>query len=166
MRSAPQGAGKEPPMSRIRTHLVLLTLIVLAAVPGRVRADDTFTAVNPATGQTESVWSAVPLGGSAEIFFAVLQGTQWSPSEQITSNSTPDQNPHLAFSTQGDRRAAWWRDDATDAIYYSSKLASGGSWSSPVQVSTGSEDARYPRITEFNGTVFIAYETIPATGNR
>ena len=109
---------------------------------------------------------AVPPGGSAEIFFAYLDGTNWSSTEQLTSNAVADQGPRLCHSPQGIRHAAWWRDDTSDEIYYSTRPMSGGSWSTPVPIWGGSDNARYPDIAYYNGTVFIGYETIPSTGNR
>jgi hypothetical protein len=130
------------------------------------KADDACFADNPVTGQSESVWKAIPRGGSGEIFFSVLQGTDWLLSEQITSNTLPDENPRLAISGQGVRWVSWWRDDALDAIYAASKPSVGGPWSTPAQLSPASVNARYPDIAVFGGTVFIAYETIPSSGNR
>ena len=153
-------------MQTIRKLALLLLLLLPLGIPSRVHADDSFTATNPASGQTESVWAAVPLGGSSEIFFSTLQGTSWTPSEQLTSNTLPDKNPHLAFTTQGDRKAVWWRDDGIDVVLISTKPASGGSWSTPAQVSDGLEDARSPQVTVFSGTTFIAYEGVPTSGSR
>src|SRR5262245_10438030 len=112
-------------MSRIWPR-ILLFLAVLGAVPASTRADDAVTAVNPATGQTESVWSAVPPGGSPRIHFAILQGTQWSNSEPVSSGPDSDRDPDLVLTAAGARHVVWWRDGANDAVYYSEKAPGTG----------------------------------------
>ena len=154
-------------MSRIGspTRLILL-LSLLGSLTSNAFADDAFIVLNPSTGRTESVWSAVPLGGSSEVFFSVLQGSGWSPSEQITSNSLPDQQPQVALTSQGDRKLVWWRNDTVDVVLFAEKSASGGWWSTPVQVSDGQEDARSPQVAVFGATTFAAYEGVPTSGYR
>jgi hypothetical protein len=153
-------------MTPKRTAIALL-LVLLAAASASALADDSFTATNPSTGQTESVWAAsAQNGASSEVFFSVLEGAGWTPSEQLTSNTTGDQNPHLAFSPQGGQRVTWWNDGSVDTVMVRSKDASAGSWGEPVLVSDGIEDARHPRAAVFGGATFIAFEGVPGTGPR
>jgi len=154
-------------MSRIAYPMRFILLLgLLWALTGVALGDDAFTVANPLTGQTEAVWSAVLPGSSAEIFYSVLQGSGWSPSERITSNSLPDQEPHLAISSSGDRKAVWWKDGTVDAVFFAEKPASGGSWSTPSQVSDGQENARSPQVATSFGMALVAYEGVPASGYR
>src|SRR4030095_14215225 len=77
-----------------------------------------------------------------------------------------DLNPQLVIASSGDRRVVWWQDGSPDLVYQSHKSASDVIWSAPVLVSDGLEDARFPRLAVFGNDSFVAYESVPPTGNR
>jgi hypothetical protein len=157
---------------KLCTHrTVLLSAFVLfqfvpPAVSPLDAADQVFLAVNPYTDQTEAVWVGTPQGAPAtEIFHSIQTGEQWSASTRLTNDSADDALPHLAFTSAGDRRVAWEHHAGGSTVLFSARPASGGSWSTPEMVSDGTEDARNPRVAVHDGEPFVAYESVPASGN-
>lgn len=149
--------------------LFIVTLSLLAFSAGILpilAAQDTYTVVNPATGNTEAVWTATPTGSSTkEVYFSILQDTGWIPSQRITTNDVSESAPRLTFTPQGDRRVVWGVESSRDDVFLSEQPLAGGAWSQPELASDGVTDAVAPRAATFAGSTFIVWQGVPKTGN-
>ncbi|MEW5807604.1 MAG: hypothetical protein AB1756_09705 [Acidobacteriota bacterium] len=146
---------------------ILLSLVIFFAVSIFADTGQWYIETNPASGNPEAVWSAK--GGSDssyEIRYSYLDGTEWAPSVAITTDSVDDLDPRLAFDLSGNRNAVWWSDGTYDIIQYSYLPFSGGSWSSPLSISSSSENCRYPSVVAHNSEVWFSYERINNSGYR
>ncbi len=144
---------------------LLAAMLLFPSLPNRA-AEDTFTAVNPATGQTEAVWIGTPAGTSLrEVYWSVLQDEGWAPAVRVTTDAADDHRPTLAFSPAGARHLVFWKSQTIDTVYYTTSPATGGAWTTPVAISDPAETSRDPRVVVHGGTVSAAWSTCPTTGS-
>lgn len=145
-----------------KIYILNILLFFTAAIAGY---GGWYIVSNPLNENPEAVWSAIGISDSSfEIRYSYLDGTDWVPSTALTSDSVDDFDPRLAFDSSGNRKVVWWTDENYDRIKLSTQSYSGGSWSTPIVLSSDSENCRYPSIANHNGSIFISYERIDSSG--
>lgn len=131
-------------------------------------------------GNAVAVWSRFD-GTDSIIQGATLPiGGSWSTAVNISVSGGNADSPELAmdfFGTVGNAVAIWHRYNGTNFIVQSSELPSGGSWSTPVNISPSGQDALIPEIavdpngnalaicTRYDGTNFTTRSAIRMYGD-
>ncbi len=140
-----------------RVSLLVSILVAMAAVVLAV-TDPPDCAVNPFTGSIESV-DSIPNGANFNIRHAVDPGTGRTKSVVlITDGANRDLQPRIAIRSSGESWVVWWRDAATDAVYYRHRSPASGVWSAETRVSNAGESSRHPEIAHDGGATWIAFE--------
>lgn len=127
---------------------------------------------NPSNSHIETVDSTLA-GGDYNVRHVDTPSGGYPTVTQLSSNSADDNGPRVSIGSSGATSVVWWRDGATDEVYYRRRSAPNTSFGSEVRISDGSEHSRSPRIAYDGGSVWIAYEVttsgqtgIAATGTE
>ena len=78
--------------------------------------------------------SRLPVGGS------------WTTPVTLSASGQDSYNPQVAVDASGNAVSVWTRTDGSNTILQASRMTSGGSWSTPVNISQTGQNANYPRI--------------------
>jgi hypothetical protein len=121
-------------------------------------ADPPDSKVNPASGKIETVDALV--SESDLLVRHIIDHGQGEPQEvtYLTNNSVDDLSPKLEINASGDSWVVWWRDAATDQIFYRKRDYSSGNWSSEVALSDSTESSRNPEIVNDGTDAWVAFE--------
>ncbi len=114
-----------------------------------VDADGTATAVWVRnTGSGTSIQSSTRPSG----------GTWSSPADNLSVSGLNAFNPQVTVDVEGTAIAVWSRSNGTNTIIQSSTRPSGGSWSTPVDLSAPLGDAENPQVTvDATGTAIAVW---------
>lgn len=126
-------------------HWITASIIAVMCV-GLLKSSPTWASSLPvfgidSSGNAVSVWNSGE-GSSTLVMASTLPfGQNWSTPITISTETTWAFNPVLAVNESGDAVAIWTSVDTTTSTssLYGAMLPSGGSWSSPVQITRTDE---------------------------
>lgn len=104
-------------------------------------------AVDPA-GNAVAVWEELTAGSSTVKAATLAFGGSWTtPVDISVPVSDSSQIPQVAVDSAGNAVDVWARFDGSNVIIQSASLPFGGSWTSPVDISTTGQDAFSPQVS-------------------
>jgi hypothetical protein len=112
----------------------------------------------PGTRQPWLLWS-VSDGHDKEIAFATWSEGRWLGPQLLdpVDNSNDDLQPSLAFDSNGNPLAAWWRDEAVPRVFLSRFVK--GAWTAPVAVSDPAVPSRRPSVRAAGDQAVVSFYT-------
>jgi hypothetical protein len=94
-------------------------------------------------------------------------GGAWSGPIDISVPGKNAQAPQVAVDHNGDAAAVWVRSDGSNNIVQVATRPAGGSWSTPMDLSQGGQDADSPRVAlDASGDVFVAWDRYDGSNDR
>lgn len=125
--------------------------------PTGLDASTQYSAMN-AGGDAVLVWVQVTTGTETHIFGREYRGGSWTSIGRIDpGDGFSADNPRAAIDDDGNSLIVWGRDSASGHQVYMTEFR-GASWSAPVQISPGVQDAFMPRpAMDNNGVSIIAW---------
>ena len=144
------------------THAAIRPLAVCAAIGlatvAALGVDPPDLEINSLTGLVETVdatWS----GTNFNIRYSVMNGAgSLTSSVILTSNSADDLDPRIAINPGGNAYVVWWRDIATDKIFFRKRTLATGTWASEQPIGQANESNSRPRIAMAAATPWVAYQ--------
>lgn len=135
------------------------TAVVISIALGSLgwASDAPDSRTNPSNSHIETVDSTL-LGGNYNVRHVDTPSGGYPTATQLSSNSADDNGPRVSIGSSGATSVVWWRDGATDEVYYRRRSASNVSFGSEARISDGSENSRSPRIAHDGGSVWVSYE--------
>src|SRR4029077_18576572 len=115
-------------------------------------------------------WDRTTSSTSANIFYKVFRTGSWSAETALTSDGSTIENvqPSAFQTNDGTIWVVWSRDDTvSNAINLYYKTFRNGSWSSSVQLTSGSNPDQHPKIMQDqNNTIWLAWNReLPVSTN-
>ena len=114
------------------------------------------------SGNAHVVWYGYDSSGNYyQVYYATNAGGSWSSPARLSTQSSYDQyDPRIALDSSGNANVAWYGYDSgysNHHIYYATNA--GGSWSSPVNISTHTSYDQYiPQIAlDSSGNAYVAW---------
>jgi hypothetical protein len=136
---------------------VVCAAIGLATV-GAFGVDPPDLEMNGLTGLVETVdatWS----GSNFNVRYSVMNASgSLTSSVFLTSNSADDLDPRIAINTGGNAYVVWWRDTATDKIFFRRRTLATGTWATEQPVGLSTESNSRPRIAIAAEVPWVAYQ--------
>lgn len=139
-------------------------------------SDDTPNVGFDNAGNGAAVWVHPVTGGNSLIKASVFSflGNSWTTPVTISSTGIASSAPFIAVATTGffiGHAVAIWSGENTSAgvtSLYAAIHSNGGSWTSPVQVSTNSENVsgNYEARINSAGNVVAIWESADSSGNE
>jgi hypothetical protein len=99
-------------------------------------------------GTATAVWQQFDGGQRTVQASRRTAGGTWTLSEAVSVSSAAVSSPHVAIDGGGNVTAVWSRWDGTNDVVEASTLPLGGTWSTPVILSSPGFTSDYPRIAE------------------
>ncbi len=135
------------------------------ASPETTLADNPHVAVDPA-GEAVAVW--LRLEGTYSIEASTRPpGDEWSAPVTLSPPTNSSVEPTVAITPSGEAIAVWQRGNgAPTQLIQASTKTPGGSWSAPVNLSVGGQQAREPQIAvDAAGDATVVWERPDTSGS-
>jgi hypothetical protein len=111
-----------------------------------------------ATGTATAVWVRNTGSGSIIQSSTRPSGGSWSTPEDLSASGQNAFDPQVTVDSTGTAIAVWSRSNGSNTIIQASTRPSGGSWSTPVDLSETGQDATNPQVTvDANGTAIAVW---------
>jgi hypothetical protein len=112
-----------------------------------------------ADGTAVAVWSRSNGSNTIIQSSTSINGGEWStPVDDLSEVGGDAFHPQVTVDATGTAIAVWSRSNGTNTIIQASTRPSGGSWSTPVDLSAAGEDATNPQVTvDADGTAIAVW---------
>ena len=143
-------------MSRKRQRLLTIAL-GLVLCPAAAWAAPPDSERNPVTGDIETVDQVIE-SSNRNVRHVSDPGPGPGEVTVLTGHGDDDNDPRITITPDGNSWVVWWRDSATDGVFFRRLDASVPEWTAESRISEPGESSSHPAVVNDGTHVWVAFE--------